>query len=242
VDLLAVILAAGAGTRLRPLTDTTPKCLLNITGTPLLGRLLSAIHAAGLRRTVVVTGHLSDHIGAYLTQAIPLMNIDLVSNPAYDRTNNAASLAAARDAIGGDGFVLCDADVIFSQNPIPELLAVPDSCAMAIDTNGPFDEESMRVQLDEQGRVSRISKDIAPGLTAGESIGIQKIGREAAPLLWDVLASLVERDAPSAFYEDAFQQMIERGIAFGVSRVASGTWMEIDDATDLAAAQRSFGS
>jgi hypothetical protein len=86
--LLAVILAAGAGTRLRPLTDATPKCLLDINGRPLLDRLLEGLAAAGLERAVIVTGHLSERVEAHLADMPPPLDVMVVTNPVYRTTNN----------------------------------------------------------------------------------------------------------------------------------------------------------
>lgn len=239
--VLAVILAAGTGTRLRPITDVTPKCLVEISGRPLLGRLLDALDDAGIRRVVIVTGHLAERIESYVSEHHRQLDAVFVKNPAYATTQNAASLGAARTAIDGHDFVLCDADVMFSVNPIPALLADAEPCALAVDADAPFDAEGMKVERGSNGFVKRLSKHISAGDSAGESIGIQKVGGAAAGRLWDVLGPIIARDPATAYYEDAFQRLIDEGARFAISRVAHGTWIEIDDADDLAAARRAFG-
>jgi choline kinase len=238
--LLAVILAAGSGTRLRPLTDVTPKCLLEIARRPLLDRLLAALAEAGLGRAVIVIGHLSTRIEEHFATARPPLDVMLVRNSAYATTNNAASLAVARREIGADDFILCDGDVMVSVNPFPALIAAHAQCALAVDTSAPFDNEAMKVELAPDGHVTRISKQLSAAVSAGESIGLQKIGGGAAPILWDVLGPLVARDPARAYYEDAFQQMIDRGVRFETTPVASGQWAEIDDMDDLEEARRLF--
>jgi choline kinase len=238
--LIAVILAAGSGTRLRPLTDRTPKCLLEVAGRTILDRLLDALVTAGLDRSVIVTGHHSEVIEAHLGARVRSLEVTCIRNSAYATTNNAASLAVARGAIGSSDFVLCDADVVFSVSPIPSLLAEPAQCALAVDLSVPWSAEAMKVQVDADGTVRRVSKRLSAGSSAGESIGIQKIGGTAAPMLWDVLVPLLASDAATAYYEDAFQRLIDRGVRFGFSPVAPGSWMEIDDAADLDAARERF--
>jgi choline kinase len=238
--LLAVILAAGSGTRLRPLTDVTPKCLLEIARRSLLDRLLAALAEAHLRRAVIVTGHLSTRIEEHLAVVRPPLDVMLVHNAAYGVTNNAASLAVARREIGTHDFILCDGDVVVSVNPFPALVAAKAQCALAVDASAPFDNEAMKVQLATDGHVTRISKQLSAAVSAGESIGLQKIGGEAVPALWDVLGPLVARDPMRAYYEDAFQQMIDRGVRFETTAVAPGTWTEIDDLSDLEDARRRF--
>lgn len=238
--LLAVILAAGVGMRLRPLTDDTPKCLLDVDGRPLLDRLFEGLAAAGLDRAVVVTGYLAERVEAHLAHTAPPLDVVVVTNDAFRTTNNAASLASARTTIGHEDFLLCDGDVVFSVNPVPALLAVDAACALTVDTSVSDDAEAMKVELAPDGRVKRISKSVSAAASAGESIGIQKIGGDAVPLLWEVLAPLVASEAATAYYEDSFQRLIDRGVRFGTSRVAPGTWMEVDDAADLEAARRMF--
>jgi choline kinase len=162
-------------------------------------------------------------------------------NRDYATTNNAASLAAARSVVDADSFVLCDGDVIFLESPLPALLAAADACALAVDRGRGLGEEEMKVQVDTAGRVTRLSKRVDPLASAGESIGIQKLGGPALPLLWDEVEAVVRADAATAYYEDVFQRLIDRGIPFGMSDVAPGSWLEIDDRADLDAARRRFG-
>jgi choline kinase len=237
--LIAVVLAAGSGRRLQPLTETVPKCLLEIAGRTLLDRTIEDLAAAGLDRAVIVTGHLSREVETHLAGRTPL-DLTFVRNVRYDTTNNAASLLVARDAIDGHAFILCDADVIASANPFPSLVGHPGECVLAVDVGVPWDAEAMKVALAPDRSVRRISKRLAASESAGESIGLQKVGAGVAAQLWDAIGSLVSLDAALAYYEDAFQLMIDRGIRFDVSPVLPGSWMEIDDAADLAAARERF--
>ena len=165
-----------------------------------------------------------------------------VRNPDYATTNNAASLAVARPVLGGEGFVLSDGDVVFSKSPLPALLAAAEPCTLAVDRGAPLGEEEMKVQLDDAGLVAQLSKRLDPGACIGESIGVQKLGGPALSLMWDELGLMMRADAATAYYEDVFQRLIDRGIPFGVSDVTPGSWLEIDDSADLAAALQRFGS
>jgi choline kinase len=240
--LTAVVLAAGSGRRLRPVTDRVPKCLIDVGGRTLLDRLLDALATAGVARVVIVTGYLADRLEAHVAARPAQLDCYCVRNPEYDTTNNAASLAAARQAIGAGGFLLCDSDVIFSVDLFSGLTAHPGDCVLAVDSSLPWHEEAMKVSLRADRTVRRVSKQVGEAESGGESIGLQKIGARAAPVLWDVLSPLVRSDAATAYYEDAFQKMIDRGVTFEIQPVLSGSWMEIDDAADLAAARTRFSS
>ncbi len=188
---------------------------------------------------MIVIGHLSQEIETHFAGRAPV-ELTFVRNVHYDTTNNAASLLVAREAIDGAGFILCDADVIASASPFPSLLAHPGECVLAVDLDVSWDAEAMKVALARDRAVRRISKRLAASESAGESIGLQKVGAGVAAELWDAVGSLVALDAATAYYEDAFQLMIDGGIRFDVSPVPPGSWMEIDDAADLAAARERF--
>lgn len=241
----AVILAAGQGTRLQPLTNSTPKCLIEIDGRPLLARMLEALAQAGIADAVIVTGHLADRVDRFLAAPQPL-RVRTARNAEYATTNNAASLWAARPAVdacdGGrdDGFVLCDGDVLLFESPLSALLGVPEPCALAVDRGAPLGNEEMKVEVDAAGRVTRLLKHIDSRGCIGESIGVQKLGGPALPIVWDEIEKVVHADAATAYYEDAFQRAIDRGVVFATSDVTPGSWIEIDDAADLEAARRRF--
>ncbi len=97
MDHTAIILAAGLGSRLRPLTDTTPKCLLDVGGQTILARQLERIAAAGIRRAVVVTGYRSEDVEGHLPGHIGRRSRSrLAPNPDYATTGNCMSVLAAR--------------------------------------------------------------------------------------------------------------------------------------------------
>ena len=233
----AVILAAGTSSRLYPLTADVPKALLEVAGRSILDRMLDALADAGIPRVVIVTGYRADRIEDHVRHRARSVDIVMIRNAAYATTNNAASLAVAQGAVGGDGFVLCDGDVVCAASPFPALLASPDDSAIVVDRGAALDEEAMKVAIDARHRVTRLSKQLDAKTSAGESIGVQKIGGAALPALWRALDEIVATRAATAYYEDAFQQLIDRGVPFGVTSVAPGTWREVDDAADLEAAR-----
>jgi choline kinase len=236
----AVILAAGTGTRLRPLTNDRPKCLVEVGEQTLLSRLLRQLASAGIRRAVIVTGYRADAIERHLAQNPPGLEVALIPNPLYDTTNNAMSLFTARDATHNKGFVLCDSDVVLRTGPVNALLQAPCESALLVEQRSNMGAEEMKVMLGAEGYVQHLAKPLDPAACFGESIGIQKIGDAHATLLWEILSQMMQSGRDNAYYEEAFQRMIDSGVRFTATPVATNDWTEIDDLADLKDARERF--
>lgn len=240
MDYQAVILAAGSGTRLRPLTEETPKCLLDVGGHTILGRQLERIAAAGIRRAVIVTGYLADRVEEHLRRHPPALEVTLAPNPDYATTGNCMSVLAARGRVDGRGVVICDGDVVLTGDCLSRLMQHPSSCGLLLDVETKLGDEEMKAQLDEKGYVRRLSKQIAPADAAGESIGIQKVSGPALPILWATLDAMRDGGDTGGYYEDAFQRMMQAGVTFQTVPIGHHEWTEIDDLADLEDARARF--
>lgn len=240
MDLTAIILAAGFGSRLRPLTDTTPKCLLDVGGQTILARQLERIAAAGIRRAVVVTGYRAEDVETHLSANRPPIDVALAPNPEYATTGNCMSVLAARPQVRGNGVVICDGDVVLTGNALERLVKEAGHSALLLDTETVLAEEEMKALLDAQGSVRRLSKTLVPSECAGESIGIQKVSGLALPIFWATLESMREAGDTQGYYEDAFQRMIHAGVSFRTVPIGHHEWTEIDDLADLEDARARF--
>jgi choline kinase len=240
MNLQAIILAAGSGTRLQPLTLETPKCLIDVGGKTILARQLERIAAAGIRRAVIVTGYLSDQVEAHLAAHTPPIPVVLAPNPDYATTGNCMSVLAARGKIDAAGIVLCDGDVVLTGDALHRLAVAPAASALLLDTKPGLGEEEMKALLDAQGNVRQLSKQLVPADCAGESIGIQKVSGPALPILWATLEAMRDSADTQAYYEDAFQRMISAGVTFRTVPIDHGEWTEIDDLADLEDARTRF--
>ena len=238
----AVVLVAGSSLRLRPLTDATPKCLLEVGGSTILDRLLERLADAGVTRAVLVTGYLAHCIEEHLDRSPPPVELTLAPNPDYATTNNAVSLLTARPHVGPGSLIICDGDVVLHGDALRRLLSEPSPCALLVDGQTARGEEEMKVQLDEHGRVTLLSKTLDPAKSAGESIGIQKVSGAALSRLWPTLGDLVKSGQTQVFYEAAFQQMIDAGTRFRAVPITSDEWTEIDSIADLEDARARFVS
>jgi choline kinase len=132
--MYAVILAAGMATRLRPLTDSTPKCLLRVKGKPILGMMIENLRLSGIEHFVLVTGYLEDQIHRFIKENYPAVKVTFISNELFASTNNIYSLWLAKDRVKSKDFLLLDGDIVFDRGIIDLLLNGRHHSALALRT------------------------------------------------------------------------------------------------------------
>lgn len=237
--MTAVILAAGTASRMRPLTDTTPKSLLPIGGKPLLQWTLEVLHSRGIKHCVIVTGHCHEMIKAFVQlMGLPL-HVSYVYNPHFATTNNNYSLWLARADVIGRSMLLLDADILFHTQILTRLLDSPHANALVVRLSNNLGHEEIKLKIDGSDRVTKIGKEINPLEAAGESLGIEKFSAAAVRALFEVLEERKDRDE---FYEASFQEIIDGGVK--IYSVDSGSYpcIEIDTIEDLRAADKLAGA
>jgi choline kinase len=235
----AVILAAGIASRLRPLTDNTPKCLLPVGDSSILDRALGNLQREGLREVVLVTGYREQQIREAVAARFPDLAVTFVRNPVYDTTNNIYSLWLAAEALAGDGMLLLDSDIVFDHRILGTLRASGRENCLAVTTGATLGDEEIKVLTDGDARVLDISKEVPPDHAFGESIGIECFSPGGARRLFEEIDRLVvEEQQVNVFYERAFKRAIDAGMPLHAVDVTAYACMEIDTADDLAAAAR----
>ena len=236
----AVLLAAGMATRLRPLTNACPKCLLPVNGRSILDRALDVLGGAGLRDVVIVTGFHEEMIRAAVARRTDGVRVEWISNARYAETNNAYSLREAEPAVHG-AFLLVDSDILFPLELVRALQECPHRPCLALDRH-PCGPEEIKVLVDPDGFLTDIGKDVAPERAAGESIGVEIFSAEARDELFDTLRRRVgDQGRENEFYEASFREMIGRGTRFLAVDTSRFPAMEIDSAEDLERAGLAFG-
>jgi choline kinase len=169
--LKVIILSAGQGTRLLPLTAKTPKCLLEIQGQTLLEWQIGELHKCGVDQITVVTGYGSDKVEALLQQRYKGQSVKTHYNPDYATTDNLVSCWKAREEMHED-FILLNGDTLFEAAIVRSLLASPVSpITVTINHEDTYDADDMKVSLAET-RLVNISKDISADRVHGEAIGM----------------------------------------------------------------------
>jgi choline kinase len=234
----AVILAAGTASRLRPLTENTPKCLLKIGDKCLLERTIDGLLANGIHDIIIVTGFLHGKIRDFIRQSFPKLKVTFVYNERYASTNNIYSLWLTKTNVGDSDFLLLDSDIYFDKALITALLdsSVPDCLALNRHALG---EEEIKVIVDSENKVREISKTCSPEAAAGESIGVEKMSSLYATKLFNELDVMIKDEKlDNVFYELAFERLASKGEMFEAVDTTGIFSMEIDTVDDYMEAQK----
>jgi len=241
-----MVLAAGAGRRLRPDTDALPKALLPVDGqVTILDIALRNLVAVGLRDIVIVVGYAADAVRDRLAglEREHGVRLTLLDNDRAEEWNNAYSLWLAREHFAA-GALLVNGDTVHPVSVEKTLLAAAHGATgngaaparpgiiIAVDDIKRLSDEEMKVIIDPGGRLTRITKLMDPALAYGEYIGATLIGASAAAPLAAALEATWRRD-PSLYYEDGFQELADRGGAIGVAPIGEVEWVEVDNHDDL---------
>jgi choline kinase len=237
--LIGLVLAAGAGRRLQPLTDDLPKTLLPVDGErTILDIALANLKRAGLDQVAVVTGFAAHRIDER-KRALERdhgVDLELVFNERAKEWNNAYSLWVAREHLGR-GAILVNGDTVHPASVEQTVLgARGPGIVLAADTEKALGEEEMKLHVTDDGFMDRINKALDPATARGEYIGVTLIEAEAAEPLADALEATWQRD-PGLYYEDGYQEFADRGGRIGIAPIGSVDWVEVDDHQDLSRAR-----
>jgi choline kinase len=228
----AVILAAGTASRLRPLTSTTPKCLLKVNEKTLLERTLDNFISNGITEFLIVTGYLQEMIIDFVKTNYPELNVKFLYNKDYATTNNIYSLFLAEEFACGNDFILSDSDILFSKDIIAALLADKNPDVLAMNRHE-LGEEEIKIISDADRNVLEISKVCSIENAVGESVGLEKMSAKYSAALYKELHQMIDREGLSnVFYEKAFERLIPQGHIFKYLDTTDFFSMEIDTVED----------
>ncbi len=236
----AVLLAAGAARRMRPLTDALPKCLLSVAGHTILSRAVSILAGCGITRITVVDGFAGDRVRSALRSEFPPSWFTFVRNSDYETTNNAYSLWLARRP-EEESLLLLDADVVFDAQVAGLLIEDGHANRLAVRSRGELEEEDVKIRLGKDGRIRDIGKHVSLDRAAGESVGLAAFSARFARRMFDVLERRLLRERRlDEWYESAFLELIEAGEAVYPVDLGSLRAIEVDTPQDLLRARNLF--
>ena len=238
--MIGMVLAAGVGRRLRPYTDKLPKALIQVDGEKtILDIALENLASVGIDHVVIVVGYAAEAVQQRKAafERRYRLNLTLVDNDKAEDWNNAYSMWTARDLMG-DGVLLVNGDTVHPVSVEETLLSSRGPAVLlAVDSFKKLAAEEMKVTVDGKGALIRITKSMDPAEAFGEYIGATLVEADAVPHLIDSLETTWRRD-PNLYYEDAYQEMVDRGDVVMTAAIPRGTpWVEVDDQNDLARAR-----
>jgi choline kinase len=230
----AIILSAGKGSRLLPLTADRPKCLIELSGRTLLEWQLDSLEAAGVREVVVVTGFREDLVDSI---AAARAGVRTLFNPFYHVADNLGSVWMARSEFDRD-ILLLNGDTLVPPTLLAKVLAAKGGAvAVTVDEKDGYDADDMKV-LREGDRLLRIGKALEPGQYNAESIGLLAF-RGAGPALFVAQVEQMMRrpDGTRRWYLRAVDELAQAGADIRAVPIVGEAWQEVDFPEDVDAAR-----
>ena len=232
----ACLLAAGTGSRLRPLTEAMPKCLTEIDGKPLLERLVACLHDQGFKRLLVVVGHLEERIRSFLDDCAGELVVEYVRNPLYRTTNNIYSLWLAGSELN-ESFLLMEGDLIFDSSLIRGLL-LPDR--IAVSRMLPW-MNGTTITMDRSGHVASF-RERRTAITRDDeykTVNIYSFSRSTWRRVFWRLGRAIADARVNEYYEVVLKEMVADGsLSLECVVFDADYWYEVDAVRDLPGAER----
>jgi choline kinase len=240
VSETAVLLAAGMGVRMRPLTDGFPKCMASVGGVTIIENALSVMGGAGVKKTVIVCGYKAEVLMEHCKKIDVGMEVDFLINPLYERTNSMYSLKLALDAVKVPCWVL-EGDVFFKGDVLSAALDAGDQFFWLGDS-GYRASGGAFLKTDSVGVLTDVSilpsaSDIEPGML--KSAGILGLNADAVSAMSDWLRGGVSQNKVSLYYDLIIAEHLHE-LPIKVLDVSPAKWMEIDTVGELMEAERLF--
>ena len=231
----AIVLAAGQGKRLLPLTENLPKSLLKVGDQTIIEHILDRLVKCDINETLIVVGHEEKKIKQKIGKIYKGMKINYISNPIYHKTNNIYSLWLAKET-AKDGFVLINGDDIFNVRILDNIIRCVHKDAGVIDDSvTDLPEEAMKVTI-HQGIIKEVSKKVPKEKIHGDAIGIYKFSTEGSKKFFEEIEKFISRDETNVFYLHAMTNLAKAHDIHAIS-TKNMSWFEIDDHNDLEKAQ-----
>ncbi|OPX58832.1 MAG: Bifunctional IPC transferase and DIPP synthase [Methanobacterium sp. PtaB.Bin024] len=236
--MIAVILAAGMGQRLMPLTRDKPKTLLEINNTTIIERIVINCLNNQIKEYLVVVGHNKEKVAKECDRLAQKYDItfSVVENQDYNKTNTGVSTYLAVQKLKNKDFLIINGDNVFDEKIIENLLK-SKSTAMIIDNYKQLNQESFKISI-EGSTIKDMGKQIDIESSSGEFIGISKVASADVELFGQILSKLTQED-PQQYYDIAYVNLSRKSkVDFVYTNGLK--WTEIDDIDDFNYAKSVF--
>jgi len=242
----ALILAAGFGKRLQPITNTIPKSMVEVNGRPLLVNALSILSECGIQEIGIVVGHMAEYIKEHIGTSFNGIPIRYFENKRYLETNNVASLYQAL-SFCDDDMLMLECDLFYRKELIQQLLAGQGDCSILV---SPYDPITM------DGSVIVTEGDVARSLVLGKwqgkdfdysnakkTVNLYRFTKRFIESYMPLVRWYVENIGENSYYEKVLGSLLYlREFDIRIIEVPATMWCEIDNAEDLARARAMFDS
>ena len=237
----AIILSARRGSRLLPLTETLPKCLLRVGETTVLSLQLDTLERAGVNEAIIITGFMAGSVEAEVADRSGPMKVQTLFNPFYQVADNLASCWMAREHMTSD-FLLINGDTLFEQKLAEQVIhSPPNDIQVTIDKKASYDSDDMKVTLDGTA-LRAIGKSLTADRTNGESIGFLRFMQDGPALFTNKLHQLMRTgDGVKAWFLSAIDALAKTDAAVETHSIEGLTWAELDTLEDYEIVKRAFG-
>lgn len=224
----AIILSAGQGSRLLPLTADTPKCTLRLHGKSILEWQIDTLQAGGIEEVVVVTGYRADKVEKLVSRRYSPQQVRTVFNPFYDVADNLASCWIARDEMQGE-FILLNGDTLFETAVLHQLLEAPaEPIVLARDHKSHYDTDDMKI-VQEEGRLRAIGKKLSSESVNGESIGMIRFLPAGARLFRHAIEQcMYSAESLNRWYLSVIGQLAAEQGCVWTQSIHGLQWAEVD--------------
>ena len=237
----AVILAAGFGSRLMPLTGNIPKCLVKVCGIPIIEHQIKAMQKHGINKIYIVGGYYCEKLEEFFSEYVG-SSITIINNQDYETTNNMYSLSLLSEKLSGEEFILCNGDVVYDEAIISSILDSKLENIIVCD-RGRYDIESMKIITNESGFINGISKKYSEEDYFACSIDVYKFSKAGSQKIFDIIKSKVSKGETKDWTEVAIDDLCKAdGKLFNPLDICGKSWYEIDNFDDLLCAEQLFSN
>ena len=238
----AIILPAGRGSRLLPLPENLPKCLLAVGDTTVLSLQLDTLESAGVDEAIVITGFMAGSVEAEIAGRTGAMRVQTLFNPFYQVADNLASCWMARTFMDDD-FLLINGDTLIEPALAKKVVQSPQNNIQVTNDKKPeYDTDDMKVSLDGTA-LTAIGKTLSADETNGESIGFLRFMGDGPKLFRDKLHQMMRTgDGVGAWFLSAIDALAKTDTVVATYSIEGMTWAELDTMEDYSAIKAIFGS
>lgn len=231
----ALILAAGLGTRLAPITNSCPKSMVPVNGKPIIQKQIENLLENNITDITVIGGYLYDVLERFIHEKYP--NIRVVNSVDYATTNNMYSAFMGKEYVGDGDFLMMNADVYYDASVIKTLLEFDKPNAIVTDI-GNYLEESMKV-VEQDGHLVEIAKTITQEDALGASIDVYKFSKDGGDAFFEKCREYIEDKKELKKWSEVALNDILSEVNFYACPL-NGRWYEIDNHDDLRIAEELF--